>query len=280
MSKLSNLILLFFLSICLFSCQEKPESSWLVLESNDLNQGTYHTDHYQIFRKYVENFNQGYNSAILKGIDIVQAHAMDGGGYFTGKDSIPTESPVYYNLKLFNLPLIEAPRNSSYCSGATYTAFIEALNIIYPDGADRLSEDRYESLRMQELDGGRREDHVKFWGHWNADGFGNHFALIQYSKMGKVIKPSEARPGDFVNISWESGLGHSVIFLGWAIVDNDKKIVYWSSQRSTNGYGDQIVSLQNIKNIKVVRLSDPQNLFHFNVNETITRDVPGDSIDW
>jgi hypothetical protein len=286
MFKNKNILSLLCLSLfCILTCQrnfteKQNEQSWLILKDSDLHHGTYHTKHTEVFGKYVRGLNNGINSHILKGIDIVQAHAMDGGSYFTGKDSIPTESPVYYNLKLFNRPLIEVPRHSSYCSGATYTAFIEALNRIFPGGQEKLSEDRYEAMRMQELDGGRREDHVKFWGHWNADGFGNHFALIQYSKMGSVINPQKALPGDFVNISWKSGLGHSVIFLGWAVIDNDKKIVYWSSQRATNGYGDQVVSLQKVKSIKVIRLTHPENMFTFNPLEVVNRDVPGDSINW
>ena len=133
---------------------------------------------------------------------------------------------------------------------------------------------------MQEPDGGRREDLIKFWGYWNADGFGTQYALVQYARMGQEIKPAQLRPGDFVNISWKAGLGHSVIFLGWAIRDGDKKMLYWSSQRATNGYGDQLVSIQRIKEIKAVRLIDLQKLFTFNVNEPVSIQVPGDLIDW
>jgi hypothetical protein len=252
------------------------DNNYFILPDADLNAGTYHTQHEKIFGKHVN----GINRAILKGIDIVQAHAMDGGGYFVGKDSIPTESPVYYNLQLFGKPLIEAPRQSSYCSGATYTAFIEALNLLLPDGAKNISPERLEALRMQEPDGGRREDLIKFWGYWNADGFGTQYALVQYARMGQEIKPAQLRPGDFVNISWKTGLGHSVIFLGWAIRDGDKKMLYWSSQRATNGYGDQLVSIQRIKEIKAVRLIDLQNLFTFDVGEPVSLQVPGDLIDW
>lgn len=235
-----------------------------------------HLQHESYFGQYVH----GINRAILKGIDVVQAHAMDGGGYFTGKDSIPTESPVYYNLHLFSHPLIAVPRHSSYCSGATYAAFIEALNVLLADQSSRLSPERLEALRLEEPDGGRREDLVKFWGYWNADGFGNHFALVQYSQMGTALKPAQLRPGDFVNISWKSGLGHSVIFLAWVVDNGERKMLYWSSQRSTNGYGDQLVSLERIKEIKAVRLSRIQNLFTFDINQPVSLDVPGDIIDW
>lgn len=281
---ISASILIIVVLLLTVSCQKSTQNlieseKWCVLEQSDLKMGTHHTKHFEALGKYVEGFNQEINSRILQAIDRVQAHAMDGGGYFIGKNEVPTESPVFYNLQLFNRPLIEVPRQSSYCSGATYTAFIEAMNMLCShQDAQQLSTERYEALRMQEPDGGRREDHVKFWGHWNADGFGNHFALVQYSQMGQVISPKAARPGDFVNISWKSGFGHSVIFLGWAMVDGDQKIVYWSSQRGSNGYGDQIVSLQKIKSVKVVRLTAPENIFCYDPQTPVTREVVGDSI--
>lgn len=282
-----NLWRFLFVVLILISCATSQHNRSLLPTSDDGGYfviskadlpvtGPQHLQHESFFGKYVS----GINRAILKGIDIVQAHAMDGGGYFTGKDSIPTESPVYYDLHLFGQPLIAVPRHSSYCSGATYAAFIEALNILFADQADRLSPERLEALRMQEPDGGRREDLVKFWGYWNADGFGDHFALVQYSQMGKEIKPAQLRPGDFVNISWKSGLGHSVIFLAWVVDNNEHKLLYWSSQRATNGYGDQLVSLDRIKELKAVRLSRIQNLFTFNINQPVSLDVPGDLIDW
>ncbi len=252
------------------------DGKYFMLKEADLARGAHHTQHYEIFGKYV----QGINAAILKGIDIVQAHAVDGGGYFTGKDSIPTESPVSYNLQLFGKPLIEAPRHSSYCSGATYTAFIEALNLLMPDGAQRLSDDRLEAIRMQEPDGGRREDLVKFWGNWNADGAGSQFALVQYSGMGTEITPAQLRPGDFVNITWKKRFGHSVIFLGWITLKGDKKIVYWSSQKATNGYGDQVVTLRRIKTIKAVRLTNLDKLFEFDPKQAVDVKVTGDTIGW
>ncbi|MBD3291180.1 hypothetical protein GF337_20430 [candidate division KSB1 bacterium] len=278
----------FLILIILASCQTSQKDhetlhqkqNLVILDSTDLALMPHHVRHYEIFGKYVEDFNNGINIAILKGIDIVQSHAPEGGGYFTGITAVPTESPVYYNLELYDRPLIEVPRNSSYCSGATYAAFIEAMNLIYGENPPLLTDNRFEALRMQEPDGSRREDHIKFWGHWNADGFGNHFALVQYGKMGEVISPEEARPGDFANISWKSGLGHSVIFLGWAIIDGDKKLVYWSSQTGTNGYGDQVISLSKIKSIKIVRLTQPENMFTFNPAQEVTLDVPGDSIAW
>lgn len=254
----------------------RDNSTWFFLPSADLQAGAHHTRHAEIFGKYV----QGINHAILQGIDIVQGHALDGGTYFVGKDSIPTESPVYYDLALFGQLLIRAPRRASYCSGATYNAFIEALNLLLSNRAADLTAARFEALRMQEPDGGRREDMIKAWGYWNADGFGTHFSLVQYLGMGDAIKPAQLRPGDFINVSWKSGLGHSVIFLGWIDDAEGKKLLYWSSQRATNGYGDQMVPVSRIKNLKAVRLMRLKGLFEFDPGATVKTDVEGDSLEW
>ncbi len=254
---------------------ETDNGKFFFLIKEDIKNGAHHTSHSEIFGKYVE----GYNKFILEGIDKVQKTAPEGGGYFIGIKADPPESPLGYKLKLFGRTLLDLERKTSYCSGSTYGAFIEALNMIFPGGAERLSDDRYESLRMQEPDGGRRNDGVKFWGKWNDDGFGTQFALVQYSGMGEEIKPSSARPGDFVNISWKNGGGHSVVFLGWRRdEENQDHIVYWSSQKGTDGYGDQVVSLERIKEVKFVRLTNPEKLFSFDVNTDYTRDIPGDEI--
>ncbi|MGE5681080.1 MAG: hypothetical protein ACM34K_09420 [Bacillota bacterium] len=276
----SSTILLFFIIVCSsysFAGNTEKKSMWLLLKPEDVSAGAHHLNHFKIFSKYTK----GYNLEVLKAIDKVQAHAMDGGKYFIGKDSVPTESPVNYELKLYNKSLITPPRQSSYCSGSSYSVFIEALNSILSKKLNNLTEERFEALRMQEPDGGRREDWVKFWGIWNADGFGTQYAMVQYSGIGKEIRPDEARPGDFVNISWKTGIGHSVVFLGWYLdKDNKKNMVYWSSQKGTNGYGDQIVSLERIKDVKFVRLVKPENLFKFDINKQPDKNIPGDIINW
>ena len=246
----------------------------LRLQAEYLNAGSYHTRHAELFGKYTN----GMNLVVLQAIDMVQRHAMDGGGYFVGKDSLPTESPIGYDLALSAQALLKAPRTTSYCSGATYAVFMETLNILLPQVQKELSPARFEAVRMQEPDGGRREDGVKAWGWWNADGFGSHFCLVQYLKMGCEVKPGQLLAGDFVNISWKSGLGHSVVFLGWTEKEQDKKMLYWSSQRSTNGMADQLVSLQRIKEIKAVRLCAIQNLFTFDPAAAVDVTIPGDAL--
>ncbi|MGH7496091.1 MAG: hypothetical protein ACREOO_27365 [bacterium] len=255
----------------------QDNAEWFLLAKEDLAGGVHHARHAEIFGKYVS----GYNDYVLLGIDKVQATAPDGGGYFIGVKAVPAESPVGYPLQLFGRPLLAPPRATSYCSGATYAAFVEQLNLLFQGHHDSLNYARYEAFRMQEENGGRREDTVKFWGKWNDDGFGSHFALVQYAQMGQELKPRNARPGDFMNISWKKGGGHSVIFLGWHKDERGQKnIVYWASQTRTNGFGDEVVPLDRITGIKVVRLTNPENLFKFDVTTQVRRDIPGDAIDW
>jgi hypothetical protein len=255
----------------------RDDGKRLILQKSDLEAGKHHLKHAELFGKYTN----GYNLKILEAIDIVQATAFNGGGYFASIKAIPPESPIGYKLKLFDKVLFNPQRETSYCSGSTYAAFIEGLNLLYKDKNVSLDYPQFEALCMQEPDGGRREDTVKFWGKWNDDGYGNHFALVQYSNMGKRIKPINARPGDFMNISWTNGGGHSVIFLGW-YQDNQgqKKVLYWSSQTRTNGLGDEVVELSKIREVMVVRLANPDNVFSFDVQASVDRKVVGDKIIW
>lgn len=247
------------------------------LSKEEISDTAQYLNHYKVFSKYAS----GYNLEVLKAIDKVQAHAMDGGTYFIGLKADPPESPVNYELKLGDKSLVIPPRKSSYCSGSTYAVFIETLNSILADTIASLSADRVEAMRMQEPNGGRREDWIKFWGIWNADGFGCQYGLVQYGNMGIDVKPEDAMPGDFANISWTSGNGHSVVFLGWYVNKNGEKcILYWSSQKKTNGYGDQLSLLSDVANIKITRLTKPENIFNFDINKPVDKKVPGDRINW
>jgi hypothetical protein len=245
------------------------------LSDEDIKNGAHHLKHYEIFSKYCD----GYNREILKAIDIVQKSAIDGGGYFIGIKADPPESPIGYNLSLLGNKLLEAPRKTSYCSGATYAVFIEALNLILADKQQNIPPNNIEAMRMQEPDGRRREDDVKFWGKWNTDGYGNHIALVQYAGIGKQISAEDARPGDFVNISWVKGGGHSTIFLGFYIDEHkDTNIVYFSSQKGTNGLGDQIVNINKVEELMFVRLTEPEKLFTTKFNDDVDKKVKGERL--
>jgi len=280
MSPYKKILIFLSLSLCIIAtgfAGEDGSKMATMLTKNDVAKMPYHLEHYKIFSKYTS----GYNLNVLRAIDTVQSHAMDGGTYFLGIKAVPPESPVNYELKLGDKSLITPPRSSSYCSGSTYAAFIESLNYAMPEAAQKLTAEQIEAMRMQEPDGGRREDWIKFWGIWNADGFGSQFALVQYANIAVEVKPEDAQPGDFANISWKSGNGHSVIILGWYVDENNEKnLVFWSSQKSTNGYGDKMSKLDDIAEIKIVRIVSPEKIYNFDIKTPIDKSVKGDIINW
>lgn len=276
-SKQVTTIIALFISFTIMAQKHTPTKSdgkILFLSEKEVLD-THSTSHFKMFGKYAK----GYNEFILKAIDQVQSTAPNGNGYFIGLKANPPECPIGYELKLFENPLLQPTRKSSYCSGSTYTAFIEALNFMFAKSKAKLSAERLEAFRMQEPDNSRREDGVKFWGKWNDDGFGNHFSLVQYSKIAEPVSPEEARPGDFMNISWKSGNGHSVIFLGWYNDKNGKKYVYyWSSQPKTNGLGNELAELEKIKEVMIVRIKHPENIFNFDITAIVDKSIKGVSV--
>lgn len=244
------------------------------LSSAQLAGGVHHQRHLEL----LAGDTVGYNAYVLQAIDKVQASAPEGGGYFTGVKAVPAESPIGYALQLLGAPLLTPPRTTSYCSGSSYTVFIEALNVIFL--GRQLDARRLELMRMQEPDGGRREDRVKAWGWWNADGYGSQFCLVQYLGLGEEIAPRDALPGDFVNISWKSGLGHSVVFLGYSRNAQDElQVSFFSSQASTKGLADHTVSAETIADVKFVRLTHPERLFTFEPG-SVQAEVAKDQIDF
>lgn len=213
------------------------------------------------------------NRAVLAAVDEVQARAMDGGGYFVGVKADPPESPLGYDATFLGHPMLKAPRTTSYCSGGSYGVLLAALSRLLK-GRD-LGSNHRELWRMQEPDGGRREDGVKAWGWWNADGPGCHYALVDYTGVGRRVPFRDARPGDFMNVSWKSGLGHSTVFLGTTVRDGKPMLAMWSSQKGTNGYGDLLAPYDDVAGVVVVRLTSPERALGFTpsfVNKKIEYD--------
>lgn len=217
--------------------------------------GPHHVLHHEIFDKYTAF---PMNHRVIEAIDRIQGQAPDGGGYFTGPHAKPAESPIGFQLSFAGDVLNPSrKRTTSFCTGASYSAFLTAMTLNYGNSL-QVSAERLESLKMEEPDGGRREDGVKFWGRWNADDFGVYYALVQYSGMGTPIRPEEAQAGDFMTIGWKNGKSHSAVFLGW-FQDSEKgpSMLIWSSQESSNGLGDYRVELSRVHGVKFVRLTNP-----------------------
>lgn len=236
--------------------------------------------------EHLRRFGQGLpipNQLVLKAVDSIQSRIPEGGGYFIGVRADPPECPIGLPLQILGRPLLTPTRPTSYCSGASYAALIEALNFYFegdsslvpavPPSSITLTDEQIEAIRMQEPDGGRREDMVKLWGWWNADGPGSLYALTGFSQMGQRVSPAEALPGDFCNINWVKGPGHSVVFLGWEnTTEGAPGMRFWSSQKSTNGLSDLTVPLSSIDGVVFTRLTTPSALQQLDPTRQLSRE--------
>lgn len=224
----------------------------------------HNTDHYFNYA----NDTVGYNRQILQAMDKVMAIRPDGGGYYTGIG----DSPVGYSLALNGYNLINPIKNSSYCSGATYTVFIEALNLINSNYINQMNSSQLDAVRMQRADGTPRPDNELLWGLWNNDFWGVADAMVAFANVGQVIPPYAARPGDFLKIQWTKSSGHFVIFLGWIKGANGLPVGvrYWSSNTGTNGYGESEHSISSIYALLPVRLTNPDNIVTIDPQKAVT----------
>ena len=146
----------------------------------------------------------------------------------------------------------------SYCSGATYLVFCKALSLY----KNVKLKNTYDLLQIHsKLDG------VGLWGRWNSNGPGTA-CLIKSLNMGINFDQIElAQPGDFMKIFWtnEVGMkekGHSVIFLKTTKDKIGTWVHFWSSNKSTNGYGEKKVLLNKIKWQIFTRITTPLNIIN------------------
>ena len=223
---------------------------------------------------FAEPFNSSapLNAAILAEMQQMHAKLPNGGGYFMGIKADPMECPIGLPIEFCGRPLLTPTRASSYCSGVTYALFLSAVEREVQANRWVLSQGQMEALRLQEPDGGRREDEVKLWGWWNADGPGSLYAMTLVTSMGIRVSPQDAQPGDFLNINWAKGGGHSAVFLGWVTTAEGKPGVEgWGSQSSTNGIGEVVVSEDALSGLVITRLTHPKGILSLDPNFSIKR---------
>ncbi len=111
-----------------------------------------------------------------------------------------------------------------YCSGITFQVFMDACAAVAGP-----------KCLLRGLSGTNIWEFRRDW--YGVDGNRRTLvdALVTRGLGEEIVNPLEAKPGDFVQFWRRSGIGHSVVFLGWQM-DPDGKIGgirYWSAQ---NGY--------------------------------------------
>jgi hypothetical protein len=147
----------------------------------------------------------------------------------------------------------------SYCSEATYLVFLKVLSELAEKHAISIDEKLTKALRP-----GSQADGDGIWGRWNANGPGTA-VLFHEQKLGtNFTDPGRAKPGDFLKIFWNEGIGsnehgHSVIFLGTETKEKDGAtfLRFWSSNQP-GGYGEKSVPLSRIRRMLFSRLEHPE----------------------
>lgn len=150
----------------------------------------------------------------------------------------------------------------SFCSGATYLVFLTVVEQLQRQGRLTLDAETMEKLLVRS-----QPDGSGVWGRWNANGPGTARLFHELHLGTNFTSFSEARPGDFVKLFWNDGIGstergHSAIFLGLERDHSGEEFVnYWSSNQATGfGYGRKERS--KVRRVLFSRLEHPSALTH------------------
>jgi len=182
-----------------------------------------------------------------------------GGGYSaTAGATRDLQSAVQVNAG--TLYVQPAAARSTYCSGATYLVFIQAIQRLMP--GSRVGERLAEALAIK-----GQPDGVGVWGRWNANGPGTACLFCELRLGRNFTSFDEARPGDFMKIFWTDAVGsrehgHSVIYLGKGPVNGVETVRFWSSNKP-GGYGTKEVPRSRISHAIFSRLETPSNITGF-----------------
>jgi len=192
--------------------------------------------------------NAPFNKTILEAISSMP----HGGGYSTSHE---TMKRFEHSVSLSKGTLRVHPASPSFCSEATYLAFLKTLALLQKRG--KLSLD---AATLTALLPRGQADGEGIWGRWNANGPG--VAVLFYTAdLGKNFTDlAQAEPGDFLKIFWSNSVGatehgHLVVYLGHEMKNGVEAIHFWSSNQY-GGYGDKWVSLSFMKHLLFSRLTN------------------------
>jgi hypothetical protein len=195
------------------------------------------------------------NSQILQ---ILNSMPQGGGYSATASATRDLQSAVQVNGGTLNVKPTAA--RSTYCSGATYLVFIQAIQRSIPRSQVGIGLAEALAIRGQ-------PDGVGVWGRWNANGPGTACLFYELRLGRNFTSFDEARPGDFMKIFWTDAVGarehgHSVIYLSQQSVNGIQTVRFWSSNKPA-GYGCKEVPRSRISHAIFSRLETPSNITGF-----------------
>jgi hypothetical protein len=195
-----------------------------------------------------------WNEAIVAALDKIPI----GGGYSTGVDARDAllAGISWEEDKPALRPKAAQP---SFCSGATYLAFLVMLAQQQRAGRLILTPDAWRALIVE----GQADGHG-VWGRWNANGPGTARLFYELGIGTNFTDIKQAKPGDFMKIFWNEGIGasergHSVIFMGTGSTNGQEMVSFWSSNQP-GGYGTKEVPRSKIQRVVFSRLESPEKL--------------------
>lgn len=189
---------------------------------------------------------EDFNSIVLEQV----ARMPSGGGYATTR-----EAHTALNSAVGDVFEVRPERAvPSYCSGATYLVFLNALKAAAGEGSLP-----WEALRPRAV-----PDGVGIWGRWNSNGPGTARLFHELGLGENFTEYERARAGDFLKIFWNDAVGkkergHLVVYLGLEDKDGVPHVRFWSSNKP-NGYGEKSVAKSSVKRAIFSRLTKPENI--------------------
>ncbi|MEO8204603.1 MAG: hypothetical protein ABI615_00380 [Chthoniobacterales bacterium] len=196
-----------------------------------------------------------YNAVILQ-----QIAAMPHGGGYSVTRAATQNLQSAVSSEGGRLEVNAARAQPSYCSGATYLLFLKALSVLSQRGELSLTPQTLAALRIK----GQR-DGEGVWGRWNANGPGTARLFNELNLGTNFSSYTQARPGDFLKIFWNGGIGkseygHSVVYLGTENRAGVEYLRFWSSNKTPGGYGEKSVPMSKVVRTIFSRLEHPQNI--------------------
>ena len=195
-----------------------------------------------------------YNPLVLEAV-----HSMpQGGGYSTASTATHALQHAV-SVQNGRLEVQAAHAIPSYCSGATYLAFLKVISSLQSQQRLPLTPEIIFSLMPS-----GQPDGTGIWGRWNANGPGTARLFHELGLGRNFTDLSLALPGDFLKIFWTDQIGaaehgHSVIYLGTENKEGIPCLSYWSSN-IPGGFGIRSVPLSRIHRMLFSRLEYPENL--------------------
>jgi hypothetical protein len=156
-----------------------------------------------------------------------------------------------------HLTITPSVAKPSYCSGATYLVFVQAVEKL--NGGSPIAGPLAEQLAVK-----GQPDGVGVWGRWNANGPGTACLFRELDLGPNFTSWSAAKPGDFMKIFWNPRVGrhehgHSAILLGVTQENGVEMVHFWSSN-IPYGFGEKAVPKAKIASVIFSRLQNAQNI--------------------